>query len=89
MCIATEHERVYEIGPVFRAENSDTHGHLTEYTGLDLKMAIEEHYHEALQVIDGVLKHIFEGIYERFMTSFMTSFRLSRENFHTRTGVVE
>lgn len=66
MCIAAEHERVYEIGPIFRAENSNTHRHLTDYTDLDLEMAIEEHYHEALEVIDGVLKHIFKGIYERF-----------------------
>ncbi|KAK3167619.1 hypothetical protein OEA41_010746 [Lepraria neglecta] len=66
MCIAADFERVYEIGPVFRAENSNTHRHLTEYTGLDLEMAIEEHYHEALEMIDGTLKHIFKGIYERF-----------------------
>jgi aspartyl-tRNA synthetase len=36
MCIAADFERVYEIGPVFRAENSNTPRHLTEYTGLDL-----------------------------------------------------
>ncbi len=66
MCIAADFERIYEIGPVFRAENSNTHRHLTEYTGLDLEMAIEEHYHEALQLIDATLKHIFQGIYDRF-----------------------
>lgn len=66
MCIAADYEKVYEIGPVFQAKNSNTPRHLTEYTGLDLEMAIEEHYHEALEVIDGVLKHIFKGIYERF-----------------------
>ncbi len=36
MCIAADFERVYEIGPVFRAEDSNTPRHLTEYTGLDL-----------------------------------------------------
>lgn len=51
MCIAADFERVYEIGPVFRAENSNTHRHLTEYTGLDLEMAFEEHYHEVLRVV--------------------------------------
>ena len=66
MCIASDFERVYEIGPVFRAENSNTHRHLTEYTGLDLEMAIEEHYHEALYLIDATLKHIFQGLYDRF-----------------------
>jgi ergosteryl-3beta-O-L-aspartate synthase len=35
MCIAADFERVYEIGPVFRAEDSNTPRHLTEYTGLD------------------------------------------------------
>jgi aspartyl-tRNA synthetase len=43
-------ERVYEIGPVFRAENSNTHRHLCEFTGLDFEMAIYEHYYEALDV---------------------------------------
>jgi len=31
---------------VFRAENSRTHRHLTEFVGLDLEMAFNEHYHE-------------------------------------------
>ncbi|MCJ1450145.1 hypothetical protein MMC28_000474 [Mycoblastus sanguinarius] len=66
MCIAADFERVYEIGPVFRAENSNTHRHLTEYTGLDLEMALEEHYHEALELIDAMLKHIYKGVYDRF-----------------------
>ncbi|MCJ1299859.1 hypothetical protein MMC08_002653 [Hypocenomyce scalaris] len=66
MCISADFDKVYEVGPVFRAENSNTHRHLTEYTGLDLEMAIDEHYHEALDIIDGTLKHIWKGIYDRF-----------------------
>lgn len=31
---------------VFRAEDSNTHRHLTEFVGLDLEMAFNEHYHE-------------------------------------------
>ncbi len=38
--------KVFEIGPVFRAEKSFTHRHLCEFTGLDLEMAIHEHYYE-------------------------------------------
>lgn len=40
--------------------------HLTEYTGLDVEMGIEEHYHDALEVIEAMLEHIFKGIYERY-----------------------
>jgi len=47
---------------VFRAENSNTHRHLTEYTGLDLEMAIQKDYHEVMNVIDSVLKSIFSAI---------------------------
>jgi ergosteryl-3beta-O-L-aspartate synthase len=66
MAIASDFGRVYEIGAVFRAENSNTHRHLTEYTGLDLEMAIDEHYHEMLETIDAVLRHIITGVYSKF-----------------------
>ena len=66
MCMSADFRRVYEVGPVFRAENSNTHRHMTEFTGLDLEMAIDEHYHEVLRVLDGTFKHIFKGVYERY-----------------------
>ncbi|KAI1434472.1 aspartyl-tRNA synthetase [Xylaria sp. CBS 124048] len=66
MAISADFGRVYEIGPVFRAEDSNTPRHLTEYTGLDLEMAITNNYHEAMDVIDTMLKAIFKGIYSRY-----------------------
>ncbi|OZJ02724.1 hypothetical protein BZG36_05103, partial [Bifiguratus adelaidae] len=66
MCIAADFGKVYEIGPVFRAENSNTHRHLTEYTGLDLEMTIDGHYHEAMELIDDMLKSVFAGIHKRY-----------------------
>lgn len=66
MCIAADMERVYEIGPVFRAEDSNTHRHMTEFTGLDLELQINEHYHEAMFVLDGMLKSIFKGLQEKY-----------------------
>ncbi len=50
MMICADFERVFEIGPVFRAENSMTHRHMTEFTGLDLEMAFDEHYHEVISL---------------------------------------
>ena len=58
-------ERVFEIGPVFRAENSNTRRHLCEFTGLDLEMAISEHYDEVLDVIGDLFVHIFDGLTEK------------------------
>jgi len=65
MAIAADFERVYEIGPVFRAEDSNTHRHLTEFVGLDLEMTIEEHYHEVLELLDGLFKHLFKNLKEK------------------------
>ena len=55
-------ERVFEVGPVFRAENSNTRRHLCEFTGLDMEMAIHEHYDEVLEVFSQVFIQIFDGI---------------------------
>lgn len=66
MSISADFGRVFEIGPVFRAEDSNTHRHLTEYTGMDLEIAINSDYHEAMDIIDNLMKSIFSGVYERF-----------------------
>jgi len=66
MAIAADMEKVYEIGPVFRAENSNTHRHLTEFTGLDLEMAFENNYHEVMDVIDKMFLFIFKGIQNNY-----------------------
>lgn len=65
LCMSADFGRVFEIGSVFRAENSNTHRHLTEYVSLDLEMAIETDYYEAMTVIDHLLKTILKGVYER------------------------
>jgi aspartyl-tRNA synthetase len=66
MAIAADFERVYEIAPVFRAEDSNTHRHLTEFIGLDLEMTIEEHYHEVMELLDGLFKHMFKSLKEKY-----------------------
>ncbi|KAK4102942.1 aspartyl-tRNA synthetase [Parathielavia hyrcaniae] len=63
--IAGGRKRVFSIGPVFRAENSNTPRHMTEFTGLDMEMEIKKDYREVLVVLEGVLLHIFRSIKER------------------------
>jgi nondiscriminating aspartyl-tRNA synthetase len=58
-------ERVFTSGPVFRAENSNTRRHLCEFTGLDLEMAIHEHYDEVLDCFSDLFISIFDGLNER------------------------
>ncbi|KAJ9089169.1 aspartate--tRNA ligase dps1 [Entomophthora muscae] len=62
MCVCGGFERVFEIAPVFRAEDSNTHRHMTEFMGMDLEMAFEEHYHEVLDLLDELFVHLFTNI---------------------------
>ncbi len=62
MCVMGDFKRVFEIGPVFRAENSFTHRHMTEFTGLDLEMEIKEHYFELLEIMGDLFAYIFSNI---------------------------
>ena len=59
-------------GSVFRAEDSNTARHLTEFMGLDLEMAIEEHYHEVVDVLDSVFLAIFKGLKENYSNEVET-----------------
>ncbi|KAL8864993.1 MAG: hypothetical protein Q9174_007132, partial [Haloplaca sp. 1 TL-2023] len=65
MSIAMDMKRVCEIGPVFRAENSNTHRHLTEFTGLDFEMVIKNDYHEVLAFGEKLMLYIIRNLQER------------------------
>ena len=66
MCIISDFKRVYEIGPVFRAENSFTSRHLCEFTGLDIEMEIKEHFFEVLDILGELFYFIFNGLNQRY-----------------------
>lgn len=51
IAICGDKERVFEVGPVFRAEDSYTHRHLCEFVGLDVEMEIKKHYSEVGLVV--------------------------------------
>ena len=48
-------ERVYEVGPVFRAEPHDTVRHLAEYRSLDVELGFIRDHREVLAVLRDVL----------------------------------
>ena len=55
-------EKVFEVAPVFRAENSNTGRHLCEFTML----AFKEHYFEVTDTINNLFVYIFDGLKSRF-----------------------
>ncbi|VDM19417.1 unnamed protein product [Hydatigera taeniaeformis] len=66
MAIAADFGRVYTIGGVFRAEDSNTHRHLCEFVGLDLEIAFKTHYHEVVDLIADMFVSIFKGLQSQY-----------------------
>merc|ERR1719335_399100 len=77
MAITADFDRVFEINPVFRAEDSNTHRHMTEFTGLDFEMTFTEHYHEVLDVFGELFVSIFKGL----ETNFSVEIKKVQEQF--------
>lgn len=55
-------ERVYETGPVFRAEPSDTVRHLAQYTSLDAELGFIEDHRDVMAVLREALVGMVETI---------------------------
>jgi len=72
MAIAADFEKVFTVGAVFRAEDSNTHRHLTEFVGLDLEMAFKFHYHEVVDTIGNLFTSMFRGLRDRFQEEIQT-----------------
>lgn len=83
-------DRVFEIGPVFRAENSNTNRHLCEFTGLDMEMVIKEHYFEVLDMLANMFVHIFTNLEKRFKNELnVVKEQYPFEDFKCKTPVVK
>ncbi|CAH0404242.1 unnamed protein product [Chilo suppressalis] len=72
MAIAADFDKVFTVGAVFRAEDSNTHRHLTEFVGLDLEMSFKHHYHEVLDTIGQTFTDMFRGLRDEFASEIAT-----------------
>ncbi len=55
-------ERVFEVGPVFRAEPHDTVRHLAQYTSLDAELGFVRDHRDVLSVLRTAIAGMVEGI---------------------------
>jgi len=72
MAIAADFGKVFTVGGVFRAEDSNTHRHLAEFVGLDMEMAFQHHYHEVVDTIGNMFTQIFKGLRDNFAKEIET-----------------
>ncbi|MFF4340349.1 aspartate--tRNA(Asn) ligase [Kitasatospora sp. NPDC001540] len=65
MAIAGGIDRVFEIGPVFRAEPSFTSRHSTEFTGMDVELAWIDGVEDVMSFEERMLRRVLEQVAER------------------------
>ncbi|GGQ87435.1 aspartate--tRNA(Asn) ligase [Couchioplanes azureus] len=58
-------ERVYEVGPVFRAEPHDTSRHLAQYTSLDAELGFIADHRDVMALLTTVVAGMTEAVAER------------------------
>jgi nondiscriminating aspartyl-tRNA synthetase len=60
--VAAGFERVFEVGPVYRAEKHDTPRHINEIVMMDVEMGFIESEKDLIELEKGLLSHIFEEV---------------------------
>ena len=65
MAMASGLERIFESGPVFRAEKSYTNKHATEFTGFDLEFSYIDSFEDVMKMEEELLTYAFGKVAEK------------------------
>lgn len=66
MAMAAGFERVFEIGPVFRAEPSFTSRHMTEFTGADAEISFVQSHQDVIKEEEKAICYVLKKVKEKF-----------------------
>jgi len=64
MAMAAGFERIFEIGPVFRADPSFTSRHMTEFTGVDMEMSWIDSHEDVMASEENWLQYVYTRVKE-------------------------
>ena len=66
MAMAAGLDRIFEVGPVFRAEKSRTSKHTTEFTGFDLEFSYIESFYDVMKLEEELVTAMLKDMAEKF-----------------------
>ncbi len=69
LCVLGGLDRVFEVGPAFRAEKHDTYRHLNEFISFDIEMAWAND-EDVMGVLERMINHVWTKIVENDMSLF-------------------
>ena len=74
MAMAAGFDRVFEIGPVFRADPSFTSRHMTEFTSIDMEMSWVDSHEDVMQFEENMLAYAFKRVQEKHAEAIKETF---------------
>ena len=66
MAMASGFERIFEVGPVFRAEKSFTSKHTTEFTGFDLEFSYIDSFYDVMKMEEELMTYMLKEVKEKY-----------------------
>ncbi|MBE5777119.1 MAG: aspartate--tRNA(Asn) ligase [Clostridiales bacterium] len=66
MAMAAGFDRIFEVGPVFRAEKSFTNKHATEFTGFDIEMSYIDSFRDVMDMEARILEYALAAVKEQY-----------------------
>ena len=66
MAMAAGFDRIFEVGPCFRAEKSYTSRHTTEFTSFDLEFSYIESFYDVMKMEEELLTYMLRKVNEKY-----------------------
>lgn len=74
MAMAAGFEKVFEVGPVFRAEPSFTSRHATEFTGYDIEISYVQSHYDVMAEEEKTIRYVLEKVTEKYGEEIQKTF---------------
>jgi nondiscriminating aspartyl-tRNA synthetase len=74
MAMAAGFERVFEIGPAFRADPSFTSRHMTEFTSVDVEISWIESHQDVMSFHEKWLQYVYQVVKDEFGPAILEHF---------------
>jgi len=76
MAMASGFDRIFEVGPVFRAEKSYTSKHTTEFTGFDLEFSYIDSFRDVMKMEEELLTYTLKAVKDAYGEEIKNTFGL-------------
>ena len=88
MAIAAGFSKVFEVAPCFRAENSNTSRHATEFTSFDVEFSYIDSFNDVMKLEEDMLTYALNKVYDKYYDKVKEVFGIELPKVESRFPVM-